>query len=503
MNEEKLIDSLHDAESIVIYGAGMVGELVFHRLKANGLGNKLKCFAVTKRDTEDAYLGLPVVEINSIEDKNAMVLLATLTQTHEEMRQTLKKCRFKKHIEITPTLYDSLSMHYMQDFQRRHSVKENYIDILMMASDNNRTSGAFLSMSDLCVELQKLGFSTLVVLPCYGNGESILKERKLNYTYIPSEDWCVSKEESDLESKLDKLMINEAAVISLRGLIEKYHVSLIHNNTTYTYVGAKAGILENTPVVWHIREDIEVQGMSFINEEQSIGFINRAARIIAISKYISGCYEKLNKQKVEIVYNGVDCIKFYEKRKILANRMVEIIMVGAITEYKGQHQLIKAIGYLKKKEIRNIHVNFIGKGDDEYLNALKDLADYEGVLEQISFCSRKDDIWNYYKNADISVVCTTREGFGRVTIEGMLSGCLVIGSNTGATPELICDGKTGLLYEQGNYESLGKCILKAIQEKETSNLIAANGQEHARTHFTKEENAKQIAKIYRNIIEDK
>lgn len=503
MNEEELVYKLHDAKSIIIYGAGMVGELVCNRLIVNGLEKKIKCFAVTKQNTDDVYLGFPVVEICSIEDKDAIVLIATFPETHEEMRLTLGKCQLKKYIEITPELYYSLSMHYMQDFQKEHFIKEKNIDILMMASDNNRTSGAFLSMSDLCVELIKLGFSVFVVLPCYGNGENILKERHLNYTYIPSEDWCILKEESDLENKVDKLKINEAAVTSLSEIIKKYHVSLIHNNTTYTYVGAQAGILKDIPVVWHIREDINVQGMSFVNEEESIKLVNRADKIIAISKYISGCYEKFNREKVEIVYNGVDCAKFYEKRGILVNRVVEIIMVGAITEYKGQHQLIEAIGYLKKKGICSFHVNFIGKGDIKYLNYLKDLAEHEGVLEQITFSDRRDDIWNYYRKADFSVVCTTKEGFGRVTIEGMLSGCLVIGSNTGATPEIISDGKTGFLYEQGNSESLGTCILRAIQKKEQSKLIASNGQEYARTHFTKEENARQIAKIYRKVMKNR
>lgn len=54
---------------------------------------------------------------------------------------------------------------------------------------------------------------------------------------------------------------------------------------------------------------------------------------------------------------------------------------------------------------------------------------------------------------DILCMCSDREAFGLSTVEGMLSGCLIIGTNTGGTTEILEDGTTGLLYAQG--EELG------------------------------------------------
>ncbi len=44
------------------------------------------------------------------------------------------------------------------------------------------------------------------------------------------------------------------------------------------------------------------------------------------------------------------------------------------------------------------------------------------------------------------LMCSENEGLGRVSIEAMFYGCLVIGRNSGGTKDFVFDGKTGLLF---------------------------------------------------------
>ena len=53
--------------------------------------------------------------------------------------------------------------------------------------------------------------------------------------------------------------------------------------------------------------------------------------------------------------------------------------------------------------------------------------------------------------ADVILVCSQWEAFGRITVEAMLTGKAVIASANGGTTELIKDGENGLLYTYGNY----------------------------------------------------
>lgn len=83
------------------------------------------------------------------------------------------------------------------------------------------------------------------------------------------------------------------------------------------------------------------------------------------------------------------------------------------------------------------------------------------------------------QNMDIELMCAERETFGWVTVEGMRSGLLVIGANTGATPEIITNMKTGLLYTHGDARDLAdkiEWVLKILAVQMKSEKMEKNSQ---------------------------
>ena len=92
-------------------------------------------------------------------------------------------------------------------------------------------------------------------------------------------------------------------------------------------------------------------------------------------------------------------------------------------------------------------------------------------------------VTNGYKKAisrkDIVCVCSSNEAFGRVTVEGMLSKCLVVASDSGASGEIIQDGVTGRLYRNDSVYSLTETILKAINNLHIDNGIPDAAQTFA------------------------
>lgn len=118
----------------------------------------------------------------------------------------------------------------------------------------------------------------------------------------------------------------------------------------------------------------------------------------------------------------------------------------------------------------------------------------------ISFCGSTSNPQEYYKKADIVLMCSTSEAFGRVTVEGMLSGALVIGAKSAATLELIQHGTTGLLYNSGSIEGLAAQILYAVEHPETAARIADSGQQFALQNLTAEKNAERINSLYEELV---
>jgi glycosyltransferase involved in cell wall biosynthesis len=123
-----------------------------------------------------------------------------------------------------------------------------------------------------------------------------------------------------------------------------------------------------------------------------------------------------------------------------------------------------------------------------------------GISDYVTFTgkiSEKRKIQEYH-NADVLVVPSNFEPFGIVILEAYASSTPVIASNVGGIPELIANGKTGLLVPPKNPQELAEAVLKVLQNKNMSSRLGKNGRKKAE-HFSWESITKKIEKIYLSI----
>lgn len=379
------------------------------------------------------------------------------------------------------------------------------MNILLVLSDNSTSSGAFNSGTILAKELIQKGHNVLVTVPRRGDGEKLLIENKVPYLRVESVNWIVYNQKSFKNQikkivKFFKLFYNIIPYYKYKKLIRKNKIQVIHNNTTHTYIAAKAGISEGKKIVWHIREFLEEdQGVRILSKKAGYKLINKSDKIICISSSIYQKYEKVFKgKKLEVIYNGIDEKKYLlSNHNILENDEINLLCVGAVKEKKGQFELCEAIGKLLNKCKYNIKLKLIGGYDDYAEKRIKDICDKYKINNIIELKGKQEDTVKFYSKADIVFMCSTNEAFGRVTVEGMMSGALVVGKDCAATSEIIDNGKTGILYKDS--KELVECIEYAIENKEESRKIAKNGQVFAKNLFTAEKNANEIIKIYKQL----
>lgn len=507
MNESRFLKHIAKYSSIYIYGAGMVGELVYNRLLTMDMSGKVHGFVVTKRkETGQKFCGQVVHEISEIESyrEDALVIIATLKGLHKEIEDILNTIGFKNIVKVSDQLYKDMVLQYVNDFKEKQGKIHKEIDVVFMASDNNSSSGAFLCMVDLNCELRKQGINTLVVLPGYGTGERLLREREISYTYIISEDWSVDDKFALNVRKRIRLLKNKKAIKELHELICDCRVKLIHNNTTYTYVGAYAARKENIALIWHIREYMKFQNKRFLSKNWAIKTMNCSDEVIYISEYMRDCLKSVNAKSSVIIYDGLDVDTFFiPNKEILEKEKVVITLVGALVSHKRQEDLIRAAAVLKQRGGRAFTIRFVGNGKSEYERYLSKLVDEFDLDDCIEFLGRRDNMRAVYEETDIAIVCSGIEGFGRVTVEGQLAGCLVIAANSGATVELIKDGETGILYETGDSMALTNCICEAIAQFDRSKKIASQGQIYACQNYSREKNAVEIINLYKKYLGEK
>ena len=91
-----------------------------------------------------------------------------------------------------------------------------------------------------------------------------------------------------------------------------------------------------------------------------------------------------------------------------------------------------------------------------------------------------------------------KEQFGRVLIEAGACGIPVVGSNSGAIPEVI--GDAGLVFPEGDSESLANCLLQLIENPTLCKQFGEIGRKRALEKFSWQEVANQMREIYLSLF---
>lgn len=387
------------------------------------------------------------------------------------------------------------------------------VKILFTPSDNNSTSGAFLSMIKLCNILQtKYNYEILVLLHCNGTGEKVLQENNIKYKKINSFNWFVPYKPKTFKRKMKKALCylwmpitrlyNNIAIYKIKKLIKEEKIDIVHINTSCCYVPAIAALKCNVPYVWHIREFLEEdQERCIWNKKYGYKLISKANAVITISGTLFNKYKTIMPEaNLMKIYNGIDEKVFLNiNHRIFNDSIIKMLMVGSINEGKGQWQAIQACKELFEEGIKNFSLYIIGKKSEYAINLEKKVNEFN-LDENIKFLGTKNNIGEYYAKSDITFMCSKSEAFGRVTVEAMMAGSLVIGANTAATSELIDDNKTGLLYEYGNIEDLKNKIKFALNNIIKMQQIADLGRTKMLNLMTADKNAECIDKLYKKII---
>lgn len=287
--------------------------------------------------------------------------------------------------------------------------------------------------------------------------------------------------------------------------IKRAKIDIIHTNSSVINMGAILSKYCCLPHVWHIREfgEEDFNYIKIFDEKKQYLWMNQNTdKFIAISKSIYQKFsETILKNKLVEIYNGVNTknlfCKYDEDFTLEGN--INILISGRLCEAKCQLFAITAMQVIKSRNIQDIKLFIAGNGDRNYENYLNDYVSKHGLEQYVYFlgyCNRLNEV---RKKMHIELICSRQEGFGRVTIEAMMSSNPVIGADTGGTAELISNGENGFLYKHGDLEDL---VAKILILREHREKIVAMGRYAYKfsQNFTSQKNAKKILALYETIF---
>ena len=180
-------------------------------------------------------------------------------------------------------------------------------------------------------------------------------------------------------------------------------------------------------------------------------------------------------------------------------RVFTIGYVGRLVEEKGIHLLLRAAARLDGEW----RLRLVGSGP--YWNALESLAGQLGIgdrLDRIEWVESAGMPMQYQKMDVLAIPSLTRlnwkEQFGRVITEAMASGLPVIGSDSGAIPDVM--GSAGMIVPEGDIDSLTDALRRLRDDPAERARLGQAGRARVLAHFTHAQVAAATVRVYEQLL---
>ena len=306
----------------------------------------------------------------------------------------------------------------------------------------------------------------------------------------------------------DKNRVYEAAWIGHR--IHQLKARVLHAHSHFAGVGARA--------CWWLRKFFG-QSYSFTAhandifctaEEQTpalTALFRDASLVVTVSDYTAAQLREQYpdaRNRVERVYNGLDLAPFELARAKADRTRAEggILSVGRLIEKKGYDDLITACGLMRDRG-QKFRCKIVGEGPLEAdLKAqisnlkLQDDVKLTGPLpmsEIIRLLAEETQIF--------ALACKTESDGGKdnlptVLMEAMAASVPCVSTRLAGVPEMVVDGKTGLLCNEHQPEQLAGLLGALLGDPAQCEAMGAAGLEHARKHFAKEVTSRCLLRAF-------
>lgn len=293
-----------------------------------------------------------------------------------------------------------------------------------------------------------------------------------------------------------RLLYNGFAYKNLKKRLDFSKISLIVSNSSVIDFGAYLHRKLQIPHVWYLREfgDLDFNILPYIkNLPEYID--NNADGIIAVSKAVAAHWVKRGiKRTINVFYDGVvDDYNIQPVKK--ENSIVRICMCGRLCPAKGQKIAIKALSFLPHNILERVHIDFFGMGESE--KYLQDYANKQNLQKFVSFKGFSRNLDDELHGYDVGLTLSKAEAFGRTTVEYMNHGIFVIGTNTGGTPELLQNGKCGILVDSNSPEQVAEVIIEYFENCKECRKKAMLGQKYVNEKFAVDKCAEIVFSYYK------
>jgi glycosyltransferase involved in cell wall biosynthesis len=240
--------------------------------------------------------------------------------------------------------------------------------------------------------------------------------------------------------------------------------------------------------------------------------LDRADRIVVPSAKAGQDFDIWpdKEERVRVIHNGVDLTDFRRTRSpIEARRQIGLAgegqwlaVIGQIGPRKAGDVILRAFGRIVS-EFPEARLMFVGnphRGQEAFAEELRRESERPPLAGRVFFFPFTQRILTHYEAADVNLLVSRDEGFGRTIIEAGALGVPSIGSRVGGIPELIDEGHTGLLVNVDDDADLAEAMRTMLANETLRRAMGDTAFRHVAQNFSIRTHAEKMMGLYDSLM---
>lgn len=331
---------------------------------------------------------------------------------------------------------------------------------------------------------------------------------------------CCLKETGDLQNRLQDGSVKvfhttprpgRPLFVSMAALVRARRVDVVHSNNWGTFFDAVlAAHLGGASLMVHcihglFTEDLEEMKWRrrFLQRLLAVG----THRLYAVADYLRRTYIRrvgIAPGRIETIHNGVDTERHRpaddDRRRRMRSRLgysdddILFGSVGTLYWIKDPETLLQAAAEVCKRHPR---AAFLWVGDGRLRQSLRAGAERMGLDGRVRYLGRRDDVADILAALDVFVLPSIIEGLSYSILEAMATGLPVVATRVGGNPELIRDGREGLLLPPRRPQQLAGALITLAGDIRLRRRLGAAGRRRVEERFSLRKMVDRYQGMYR------
>ena len=243
----------------------------------------------------------------------------------------------------------------------------------------------------------------------------------------------------------------------------------------------------------------------YLNMKEMKFFEDKVDRLLPISNglkelFAQNGYDEKRMRVIPLIIPEQKKVETNLKERLGVKEDEKVILyIGRVAREKGVHRAIEAMRYISNAVLLIVGKGSYAKTRTEYYRSLEKQVEDYGLGDKVRFVGYVEprEVREYYSIADLTVLpCWWFEGFSRTLLESCAYGIPAIATKVGGIPDVIEDGKNGILLKTLETEELVKAIEYVLQNPDVYRKMSEYCKEKVEREFSPEKVGRDLLKEY-------